>query len=138
MAKIITTDFGAIHDALNKLIIGEVKAALRLVPGKKIESEDFTSLCRLVVSDADNYAPEDVGVTSAWLDKDDRLCFIATCEGCSGLFSEDDDMLDITDFHYLIEQLKDLMPESEYPHILTNAFDRTALDTAITNGRLCY
>lgn len=32
MAKIMTSDFGAIHDALNKMIIGEVKAALRLVP----------------------------------------------------------------------------------------------------------
>ncbi len=150
MAKIITTDFSAIQDALNRIIIGEVKAALRLVPEQMHQG---ASLCRIVVSDGGNYATKDVAVDMVWLHHD-KLYFSGHImppdwrdpnddpeqfEGGEGDEENDEtDWLDITDFHYLIEQLKDLMPESEYPHNLTNASDRIALDAAINNGRLCY
>ena len=32
MTKMIRHDYGAIHDALNKMILAEVKAALELLP----------------------------------------------------------------------------------------------------------
>lgn len=126
MAKITTSDFGAIHDALNKMIIGEVKAALRLVPGKKIEWNGQASLCRIVVSGIDDYNPVDASVTKVWLDADDHLEIYGTVHGTTGWFSEDDDLLDITDFKYLIEQLKDMMPDGE--HDLTNGADLHDLD----------
>lgn len=148
MAKIITTDFGAIHDALNRIIIGEVKAALRLVPGKRISWDGKTPLCRIILSPNEEYIPRDVEVLGVYIDKqspdkNDTL----RIEGRNAddnndsigiLWWEDTDWLDITDFHYLIEQLKDLMPESENPHVLTNSFDRIALDTVLRNSLLCY
>lgn len=126
MAKITTSDFGAIHDALNKMIIGEVKAALRLVPGKRIEWNGQVSLCRIVLSDNDNYNPVDASVTKVWLDADDHLEIYGTVHGTTGWFSEDDDLLDISDFKHLIEQLKDMMPDGEYD--LTNGADLHNLD----------
>ena len=130
MAKITTSDFGAIHDALNKMIIGEVKAALRLVPGQQIEGG---SLCRVVVSPNCDYEPRDLCVDKVWLDNEGMLCFSGTEEHGSFIvdddpdpWTEDDDLLDITDFHYLIEQLKDMMPDGE--HDLTNGADLHNLD----------
>lgn len=148
MAKIITTDFSAIHDALNRIIIGEVKAALQLVPRKEIRWDGKTPLCHIVLSPNEEYIPREVEVLGASIgsptmseydglviegrNADDKT-------GFSILWYEDEtDWIEITDFHYLIEQLKDLMPESEYPYNLTNALDRVALDTAISNGRQCY
>jgi len=105
MATLIRHDFGAIHEALNKMIIAEVKAALELLPKKKIETEDGFPLCRVVVSDSAEYEPVDASVTKVWLEKDGTLCFLGTVHGCSGLFTEEDDMLDISDFGYLIDQI---------------------------------
>lgn len=105
MAKLIRHDYSAIHEALNKMIIAEVKAALELLPEKKIKTDGPVPLCRVVVSDADNYAPEDAGVTRIWIDEDGKLYFLGTVDGVSGLFSEDDDLLDISDFGYLIDQI---------------------------------
>lgn len=140
MAKITTSDFGAIHDALNKMIIGEVKAALRLVPGKRIEGQMITlgdmppiagSLCHLVVSPNGDYTPHDLSVKKVWLDEEDKLHFTGQCIPTwlfdrESHFTEDDDLLDISDFHYLIEQLKDMMPDGE--HDLTNGADLHNLD----------
>ena len=133
MAKITTSDFGAIHDALNKMIIGEVKAALRLVPGKHAESGAArVPLCRIVVSDNANYQPEDIGVTRIWLGDDGMLRFQGfvydhgSVEDASDWDEDCADWLDITDFQYLIEHLKELMPDGEYD--LTNGADLHELD----------
>lgn len=146
MARIITTDFGAIHDALNRLIIGEVKEALRLVPEQMYQG---TNLCRIVVSGNTDYAPKDVAVDCVWLDNN-NLCFSGhlplpdyaddndEAEQYEGGEEDGTDWLNITDFHYLIEQLKDLMPENEDCHVLANAIDQSVLDVAISNARLCY
>lgn len=105
MATLIRHDYGAIHEALNKMIIAEVKAALELLPEKKIKTDGPVPLCRVVVSDSAEYEPVDASVTKVWLEKDGTLCFLGTVHGCSGLFTEDDDLLDITDFDYLIDQI---------------------------------
>ena len=108
MAKMIRHDFGAIHDALNKMILAEVKAALELLPGKCISVDAWKgeSLCRIVVSDVDDYQPVDASVTKAWLADAGKISIIATVDGVSGLFTEDEtDWLDITDFGYLIDQI---------------------------------
>lgn len=130
MAKITTSDFGAIHEALNKMIIGEVKAALRLVPGKNIEGG---SLCRVVVSPNGDYEPRDLCVEKVWLDDEGAICFSGTENHGSYIvdddpdaWTEDDGLLDISDFHYLIEQLKEMMPDGEYD--LTNGVDLHNLD----------
>lgn len=125
----IRHDFGSIHDALNKMIIGEVKAALRLVPEQMHQG---ASLCRIVVSDGDDYAPKDVAVDMVWLHHD-KLYFSGHImppdwrdpnddpeqfEGGEGdEENAETNWLDITDFQYLIEQMKDLMPESEDSHL---------------------
>ena len=110
MAKMIRHDFGAIHDALNKMIVAEVKAALELLPEKKMEGEH--SLCRVVVSPNGDYEPRDLCVEKVWLDKDGILCFSGTEDHGSYIvdddpdaWTEDDDLLDITDFEYLIDQI---------------------------------
>lgn len=117
MAKLIRHDFGGIHDALNKMIIDEVKAALSLLPDQMIEGP---SLCRIVVSDGDNYDPKDVAVDLVWL-HNDKLYFDGhimqpdwmdpniepdTFSGGEGDNATiETDWLDITDFAYLIDQI---------------------------------
>ena len=134
MAKIIMSDFGSIRNALNNLIIAETKAALRLVPEKRIEEGNLDSLCRIVVSDGADYSPRDLRVRAVWLDDNDIL-WVAGLENDDDYLTEyqEDrtDWLDITDFQYLIEQLKGLMPEGEYD--LTNAADLQELDTKAHN-----
>jgi hypothetical protein len=110
MAKFIRHDYGAIHDALNKMILAEVKTALSLLPEKCITTDDWhVSLCRIVVSSAFDYNPIDLGVRRVWLDKDGDLCFSEYTanqdEDGSYDMTEDDDLLDITDFGYLIDQI---------------------------------
>lgn len=116
MAKMIRHDFGAIHDALNKMIIAEVKAVLELVPHQWYEKR---SMCRIVVSDGNDYEPKDVAVDMIWLHKgklyfdghimplpDDGNDDPKRFEG--GEADEDmaeTDWLDITDFAYLIDQI---------------------------------
>ena len=123
----IRHDFSGIHDALNKMVIAEVKAALEKLPEKWIESH---SLCRIVVSDIDNYEPKDLSVDSAWIGDDGKLYFDGhympvpdneyeepeTYEGSE----EDTDMLDITDFGYLIEQIANTV-EGDATYNLPNA-----------------
>ena len=116
MAKMIRHDYGAIHDALNKMILAEVKAALRLLPEEMLEGP---SLCRIIVSGGNNYEPKDVAVDRVWLHKD-RLYFDGHImplpddgnidpeefEGGEGdEETNETDWLDITDFSYLIDQI---------------------------------
>ena len=108
MAKFIRHDYSAIHDALNKMIIAEVKAALELLPGKCISVDAWKgeSLCRIVISDVDDYQPVDASVTKVFLVDAGKIGIIATVDGVSDLFTEDEtDWLDITDFAYLIDQI---------------------------------
>ena len=109
MAKMIRHDFGGIHDALNKMIIAEVKAALEQLPEKRIEGG---SLCRVVVSPGCDYDPRDLCVEKVWIGDDGDLCFTGTEEHGNYIvdddtdpWTENDDLLDITDFGYLIDQI---------------------------------
>ena len=111
MAKMIRHDFCAIHEALNKMIIAEVKAALEQLPEKEIAAEGGVPLCRIVVSDNGNYLPENIGVTRIWLGDDGMLRFQAfvydheCVEDVSDWDEDCADWLDITDFGYLIDQI---------------------------------
>lgn len=119
MAKMIRHDFGSIHDALNKMIIAEVKAALSLLPEKCIREEGAT-LCRIIVEPDSDYSPRNIAVDEVWVDEKDGLLHIygrdVTDEAC-GLdpnvadnvepdeWTEENSLYDITDFGYLIDQI---------------------------------
>ena len=111
MAKMIRHDFGGILDALNKMIVAEVKAALELLPEKEIAAEGDVPLCRIVVSDNADYKPENLGVTRIWIDDEGKLHFqafvyVQDCiEDVSDWDEDCADWLDITDFAYLIDQI---------------------------------
>ena len=126
MAKIIRHDFGSIHDALNKMIVAEVKAALELLPEKCIATDDYrVPLCRIVVSTAFDYNPVDLGVRRVWLDKDGDLCFseYTANQDEDGIYdmTEDDDLLDITDFGYLIDQIAEKVEVKRRTNSLTTS-----------------
>lgn len=107
MAELVRHDFGSIHDALNKVIIGEVKAALGLLPEKSIEA-DNVALCRVVISPNGDYVPQDVAVWYVKLDEGSGQLVIGGKPGMDDRITEyyeDDDFLDITDFAYLIDQI---------------------------------
>lgn len=106
----IRHDFGGIHDALNKMIIAEVKAALEQLPEQMMQTKDRrVPLCRIVVSDSFDYNPTDLGVRRVWIDKGGELCFseYTANQDEDGIYdrTENDDLLDITDFGYLIDQI---------------------------------
>lgn len=142
MKKIKTTDFGAIHNALNKMILGEVKRVLELVPEKWMEGP---SLCRIVVSKDGDYEPKDVAVDTVWL-HEDKLYFdghIMPLPDDGNVEPEQfdggeeccTDWLDITDFQYLIEQAKDKIPaealEKADPISLTHYGEMNAVREAL-------
>ena len=122
MAKFIRHDFGAIHEALNKMIIAETKTALMELPDKEFETESATPLCRVVVSRDSNYHPCDLRVRRVWLNDDNELCFSEyTAEEDEDdvyTWTEDDDMLDITDFGYLIDQIAQKVEEDKTVYIV--------------------
>jgi len=110
MAKIIRHDYGAIHDALNKMILTEVKAALELLPEQMMQTKDWrVPLCRIVISDPFNYNPTDLGVRRVWIDKGGELNFseYTANQDEDGIYdlTENEDLLDITDFGNLIDQI---------------------------------
>ena len=126
MAKFIRHDFGSIHDALNKMIIAEVKAALELLPEKCIREEGAT-LCRIVIGSDCEYSPRNVAVDEVWVDDKDGLLHIygrdLTHEDCFDQnwadnvepdeWTEEADLLDITDFAYLIDQIAEQVESGE-------------------------
>ena len=118
MAKMIRHDFCAIHEALNEMIIAEVKAALELLHWKKIEADGQVPLCRIVVSPNCDYSPRNMRVMKLWVDNANVL-HIKGLEGDEGLwmeeYTENDDMLDITDFAYLIDQIAAKVPDDGKP-----------------------
>jgi hypothetical protein len=124
MAKMIRHDFGSIHDALNKMIIAEVKTALEQLPEKCIATEDWrVPLCRIVVSDGYDYNPTDLGVRRVWLDEGGELNFseytVNQDKGGIYDYTENDDLLDITDFAYLIDQIAERAEGDKTYHLST-------------------
>lgn len=119
MAKMIRHDFGGILEALNKMIIAEVKAALELLPEKCIR-EEGTALCRIIIGPSADYSPRNIAVDEVWVDDKDGLLHIygrdVTSEACQldpnvadnvepDEWTEQDGLYDITDFEYLIDQI---------------------------------
>lgn len=118
MAKMIRHDFSGILDALNKMIIAEVKAALERLPEKCIREEGH-SLCRIIIGPEGDYSPRNVAVDEVWVDEKDGLLHIygrdLTHEDCFDQnwadnvepdeWTEEDSLYDITDFDYLIDQI---------------------------------
>ena len=150
MSKIITSDFGAIHDALNRMIINEVKQALRWLPEQMHQG---ASLCRIVVSDGADYAPKDVAVDCVWL-HNDKLYFSGHLplpdyadpnddpeqfEGGEGdEENAETDWLDITDFQYLIEQIADEFPDDGTCRYVREDKDSQAVASAAYNSVISY
>lgn len=114
----IRHDFSGILDALNKMIIAEVKAALERLPKKCIREEGH-SLCRIIIGPEGDYSPRNVAVDEVWVDEKDGLLHIygrdLTHEDCFDQnwadnvepdeWTEEDSLYDITDFGYLIDQI---------------------------------
>ena len=147
MAKFIRHNYGAIHDALNKMIVAEVKAALSLLPEKCIR-EEGAALCRIVIGPQSDYSPRNIAVDEVWVDEKDGLLHIygrdLTIEACSidpnvadnmepDEWTEEDDLYDITDFGYLIEQIAEKVTvdaslnitDGLYVHRLSEAVSKT-------------
>lgn len=127
MAKFIRHDYSAIHDALNKMIIAEVKAALMELPDKEFETDGRVPLCHVVASSGFDYCPRDLSVKRVWLNDDNELCFSEyTAEEDEGdvyTWTEDDDMLDITDFGYLIGRIAEQVESDETVNIANKSFE---------------
>lgn len=118
MGKMIRHDYSAIHNALNNMIIAEVKAALTELPEKCIPEEGH-SLCRIIIGSSGEYLPRNIAVDKVWVDEKDGLLHIygrdLTHEDCfdqnwadnvdSAEWTEEDELYDITDFGYLIDQI---------------------------------
>lgn len=116
--RLIRHDFGTIHDALNNMIVAETKAALMQLPDKEFEKTDGCApLCRIVVSNGFDYNPIDLNVKRVWLNGNGELCFSEYLaeedEDDVYAFTENDDLLDITDFGYLIDQIAENSPEDK-------------------------
>ena len=120
MAKFKRHNFGGILEALNKMIIAEVKAALELLPDKCIR-EDGCSLCRIIIGHDGGYSPRNIAVDEVWVDEKDGLLHIygrdLTHEDCFDQnwadnvepdeWTEEDDLYDISGFEYLIDQIEE-------------------------------
>lgn len=135
MAKFIRHDYGAIHDALNSMIIAEVKAALMELPEKCIREEGST-LCRIIIGPGSDYSPRNIAVDEVWVDEEDGLLHIygrdLTHEACFDKnwadnvepdeWTEDDDLYDITDFAYLIDQIAEQVKDDKTMNIANKSF----------------
>ena len=132
MEKIIRHNYGAMHDALNKMILAEVKAALSLLPDKCIR-KDGATLCRIIIGPQSDYSPRNIAVDEVWVDEDDGLLHIygrdLTIEACNidpnvadnmepDEWTEEDDLYDITDFGYLIDQIAEKVDSDETHELL--------------------
>ena len=143
MATFVTTDFGSIHDALNEMILAEVRSALKLLPEQCMEG---SSLCRIVVSKVEDYAPKDVAVDFIWVNND-KIYFDGHVmpipddanidpENYEG--DEDEtDWIDITDFQYLISQIKGELPQRG-THYICDKEGKRKLRNVISNSVTRY
>lgn len=125
MAKFIRHDYGAIQEALNKMIVAETKAALMELPDKEFETKGRIPLCRVVVSSDFDYNPIDMSVKRVWLDGDGDLCFSEYTheedEDGEYTFSEYDYLLDITDFAYLIDQIEENVQSDDTVNLINRS-----------------
>ena len=131
MAKFIRHDFGAIHEALNEMIIAEVKAALKLLPGKCICWDGETPLCYIVLSPNEEYIPRDVSVIEAHIAQEKELGGALVIAGYNGddrerfainWFEDETDWINITDFAYLIDQIAEQVEGDEAVNIANKSF----------------
>jgi hypothetical protein len=122
MAKFIRHDYGAIHEALNKMIIAEVKAALELIPGKCICWDGETPLCHIVLSPNEEYIPRDVSVIEAHIAQEKELGGALVIAGYNdddrerfaiNWFEDETDWINITDFGYLIDQIAERVKDDK-------------------------
>ena len=118
MARLIRHDFCGILDALNKMIVAEVKAALNLLPEKCIR-EEGAALCRIIIGSDGDYSPRNIAVDEVWVDDKDGLLHIYGRDMTEAAvldknvadnmepdeWTEEDSLYDITDFSYLIDQI---------------------------------
>lgn len=118
MARLIRHDFCGILDALNKMIVAEVKAALNLLPEKCIR-EEGAALCRIIIGSDGDYSPRNIAVDEVWVDDKDGLLHIYGRDMTEAAvldqniadniepdeWTEGDSLYDITEFSYLIDQL---------------------------------
>lgn len=127
MAKFIRHDFGAIHEALNKLIIAEVKTALMELPGKCICWDGETPLCHIVLSPDEAYIPRDVSVIEAHIAQEKELGGALVVGGYNddnrerfaiNWFEDETDWINITDFGYLIDQIAQKVEEDKTVYIV--------------------
>ena len=139
MAKLIRHDYGAVLEALNRMIVAEVKAALELLPEKCIREEGH-SLCRIIIGPDGDYSPRNIAVDEVWVDDKDGLLHIygrdLTGEDCHDQnwadnvepdeWTEEDSLYDITDFAYLIDQIAEQVEGDKEVNIANKSF--------VTNG----
>ena len=143
MAKIITSNFSVIHDALNRMIINEVKQALRWLPDKQVCSSDDAPLCRIVITSSDDYQPRDLRVSLVSLCEDDSLIIVGrysddTSEFPTQYYEDECDWLCITDFHHLINHVRDLLPDDGTCYNIGSTEDQNAVASAAYNSTLMY
>ena len=132
------------------MIIAEVKAALMELPEKCIREEGST-LCRIIIGPGCDYSPRNIAVDEVWVDEKDGLLHIygrdLTHEDCydknwadnvePGEWTEDDDLYDITDFAYLIDQIAEKVEEGRTVNLINQSLlvcgmvPRLDLDAAI-------
>ena len=119
MRKFHTISFEAMQQMLNQVIIGEVKSALEKQPGKAVmASRTGHSLCRIVISPNGDYCPTDLAVKKVWLDDKGKLNIrgkqslpgwaeanLPDYEPEESDWDEEDDLLNITDFQYMLDCL---------------------------------
>ncbi len=131
MAKFIRHDYGAIHEALNKMIVAETKAALELLPGKCICWNGKTPLCHIVLSPNEEYIPRDVSVIEAHIAQEKELGDALVIAGFNNddrerfainWFEDETDWLDITDFGYLIDQIAEKVEGDKTINIVNKSF----------------
>lgn len=137
MTKFIRHDFDGIHEALNKMIVAETKAALAELPDKAFKTDGRVPLCRVVASSGFDYCPRDLSVKRVWLNDDGDLSFseYTADEDPDNVYTwtEGDDLLDITDFGYLIDQIAEQVTvdvslnitDGLYVHRLSEAVSKT-------------
>lgn len=132
MARLIRHDFGGILEALNKMIVAEVKAALELLPGKCICWDGETPLCHIVLSPNEAYIPRDVSVIKAHIAQEKELGGALVVAGYNdddrerfaiNWFEDETDWINITDFGYLIDQIAEKVDGDGTVNVANKSFE---------------
>ena len=98
-----TKNFQQLQNELNQSIVNEVKSVLGKLPLQKF---NFTSVRpHIIVSRNDDYHPTHVAVVSMWINTDeDDVLYFKSADG--ELYDEYDDLLNIADLQYAIDEIK--------------------------------